>query len=73
MGLFLFGVAATGGVWYLLYNSEAESHRTALHRWDAAMAVWESLYYCPKCDHVFDPLSVRACRSNDIISFYPPY
>lgn len=47
------------------------SFNSALSRWQAALAVWERLNYCPRCDHVSDPETRTAAPSNAIHTLYP--
>lgn len=68
-------IAATSILWFfvLLAESRAEAvGQTRLQgehaRWQAAMAVWDRLFYCSRCDHVYDPHGGGTARPSGLSS-----
>ena len=55
-------IALTSVVWFLALLSEARAEaagqarlQTDHARWQEGMKVWDRLFYCSRCDHVYDP------------------
>ena len=54
--------ALTGLVWFFVLRAEGDGeaegqarHQAALAQWEHAMRIWDRLFYCSRCDHVYDP------------------
>ena len=65
------GVLLTCGLWMLALLTEGRSaadgqarHDAACATWDSAMLVWNRLFYCSRCDHVYDPQAGTAAAPN---------
>ena len=63
-------VLATTGIWALVLtldatrNAQGEARcRVGIKRWKAAITVWERLFYCSRCDHVYDPQTREAAQT----------
>lgn len=55
-------VLLTSGLWFVVLLREGQAaatglplHTLALAQWEQSMQVWQRLFYCSRCDHVYDP------------------
>lgn len=69
-----FAVLALGGfvlAWYLYRNFQSAKSRSLvayqadLRKFEQAIQKWDRLWYCEKCDRVFDPASRQHAASLD--------
>ena len=54
--------ALAGLLWFFVLRAEGGTeatgqarHHAALAQWEHAMRIWDRLFYCSRCDHVYDP------------------
>lgn len=72
MGILFLMVAIGLMVWaYFAAKHAEERHRWAIGLWHAQTTVWEVLYYCPRCDNAFDPVTRRISPSHMTYTLLP--
>ncbi len=65
-----FGFGLTGVAIYCIRDHKINSnvrnanYQIEFQNWVNRLAVWEALYFCPRCDCVFDPLTNNAAPSH---------
>lgn len=64
-GCMFYGVARGE---HALFEERRRSGLEHRARWEQAMHNWESLYYCPRCDSVYDPVTLRTARAHETSS-----
>jgi hypothetical protein len=62
-------IAVTSLLWFIVLMAEARAEADGQARlqsedvrWRAAMVIWDRLFYCARCDHVYDPQGAAATR-----------
>ena len=50
------------------YRQACRDAERQVPQWKQAVARWEALYYCHRCDHVFDPNTGRSAAAQDMKS-----
>lgn len=68
----IWSLGAFGGATALLWRDVSVNRRywrqqpRLIARWKQALIAWDQLFYCHRCDHVFEPRGLAAVRPMDL-------